>query len=146
MPSEFGRRAGRALCVLMAFACVMKASAASTGHHPSELVGTWRGTSTCTDRTAASACRDEVVVYEFTAGAKPGTVHWKANKVVDGQRELMGEIDLVYDAGESCWAAEFRSPRVRVVWCLVVDGAHLTGTGRLLPGNQTVRSIDARKD
>jgi hypothetical protein len=33
-----------------------------------------------------------------------------------------------------------------MVWCLVVDGAHMTGTGRLLPGNQTVRSIDVRKD
>jgi hypothetical protein len=86
------------------------------------------------------------VVYEFTAGAKPGTVHWKADKVVDGQRELMGEMDLVYDTGEGCWAAEFISPRVRIAWCLVVDGAHLTGTGRLLPGKQTVRRIDARKD
>ena len=120
MSSEFGKRAGRALCVLMLFGCVVKASDASTGHNPSELVGTWRGTSTCTDRDAASACRDEVVVYEFTAGAKPGTVLWKASKVVDGQKNLMGELELIYDAGEGCWAVEFSSPRVSIVWCLVV--------------------------
>jgi len=73
-------------------------------------------------------------------------VRWKADKVVDGKREPMGEMDVTYDAGEKCWRATFSSPRVQSVWCLVVDGKHLTGTGRLLPGKQTVRKIDARKD
>jgi hypothetical protein len=122
------------------------AASAPPGHEPSELIGTWRGTSTCTDRVAAPACRDEVVVYEFTAGEKPGWVHWKADKVVEGQRQPMGEMDLVYDAGGRCWTAEFNSSRVHSVWSLVVDGAHLTGTGRLLPGKQMVRRIAARKD
>ena len=115
-------------------------------HQPSELVGTWRGSSTCPDRVAAPACRDEVVVYDFILGAKPGTVVWKADKVVDGKREPMGEMDLAYDAREKCWAAEFRSDRVHSVWCLVVDGTHLTGAGRLLPGKEMIRKIDVRKD
>jgi hypothetical protein len=68
---------------------------------PAAPTGVWRGTSTCTDRVAAPACHDEVVVYEFTAGAKSGTVHWKADKVVDGHREPMGELDLAYDTGDS---------------------------------------------
>jgi hypothetical protein len=46
---------------------------------PAELLGIWRGTSTCTDRTAAPACTDEIAVYEFSAGAKPGAVHWQAD-------------------------------------------------------------------
>ena len=100
----------------------------------------------CTDRVAAPACHDEVVVYEFSAGAKPGTVHWKADKVVDGQRLLMGEMELAYDTSDACWKAEFSSPRARSVWCLVVEGAHMTGTGRLLPGKQTIRKIDVRMD
>jgi hypothetical protein len=108
--------------------------------------GVWRGTSICTDRVAAPACHDEVVVYEFTAGAKPGTVLWKADKVVDGQRAPMGEMELTYDAGEACWRAEFTSPRSDSVWCLVFDGARMTGTGRLLPGNQTIRQIDVRRE
>ena len=112
----------------------------------SELVGTWRGTSTCTDPVAAPACRDEVVVYDFTPGAKPGTVTWKADKLVDGKRVPMGEMDLAYDTHEKCWIAEFKSARVHSVWCLVVDGAHLTGTGRLLPGRETIRKIDVKKD
>ena len=122
------------------------ATAVTEEHKPSELVGTWRGTSTCTDLVAAPACRDEVVVYDFTPGAKPGTVTWKADKVVDGKRVPMGEMDLTYDAHEKCWAAEFKSSRVQSRWCLLVDGTHLTGTGRLLPGKETIRTIDVRKD
>jgi hypothetical protein len=119
------------------------APAAATQATPN---GLWRGISTCTDRGALPACRDEVVIYEFRAGSKPGTVHWKADKIVGGQREPMGEMDLTYDTGDACWRAEFSSPRVHSVWCLAVDGAHMTGTGRLLPGKQIVRKIDVRKD
>jgi hypothetical protein len=119
--------------------------ASEAGSHAAPI-GTWRGTSTCTDLIAAPACRDEVVVYEFTAGAKAGTVHWKADKIVDGQRAPMGEMDMTYDKGEACWKAEFQSPRVRSVWRLIVDGAHMTGTARLLPGNQTIRKVDVRKE
>jgi hypothetical protein len=113
---------------------------------PASPIGAWRGTSTCTDLAAAPGCHDEVVVYDFTAGAKPGTVLWKADKIVDGQRAPMGEMDLVYDPGEACWKAEFQSPQTHIVWCLTIDGAHMTGTGRLLPGKQTTRKIDVRKD
>jgi hypothetical protein len=146
MASEIGTRTGRALIVLVVASWALTASAAPNDHKPSELIGTWQGTSTCVDRVAAPACRDEVVVYDFTVGAQPGTVQWKADKVVEGQRKPMGEMDLVYEPGESCWVAEFSSPRGRVAWCLVVDGAHMTGTGRLLPGKQTIRRIDVRKD
>lgn len=146
MSGEIGRRVGRALCVLVAAAGALQASPAASDHNPSEILGTWRGTSTCSDRVAAPGCHDETVVYEFTAGAKPGTVRWQADKMVEGQRQSMGEMELVYDAAEGCWAAEFTSPRVHMVWCLVVDGSHLTGTGRLLPGKETVRRIDVRKE
>jgi hypothetical protein len=112
---------------------------------PSPLLGTWRGTSTCSDRVAAPACNDEVVVYEFTNGAKPGTVHWAADKVVNGKREPMGEMELAYDEREKCWKAEFNSPRVKSVWRLSVDGNTMTGSARLLPGNETIRTIAARK-
>ena len=120
--------------------------AAPKAASPASPLGVWRGTSTCSDLAAAPACRDEAVVYEFTVGAQSGTVHWKADKMVDGQRAAMGEMDLVYDSGEACWMAEFQAARVHVIWCLTVDGAHMTGTGRLLPGKQTIRKIDVRKE
>ena len=112
----------------------------------SQLLGTWRGTSVCTDRVAAPACQDETVLYTFTRGARDGAVHWAADKIVNGKRQPMGEMDLTYDRSESCWKAEFSSPRVKSVWRLSVDGNHLTGTGRLLPGNETIRKLDLRKE
>jgi len=116
-------------------------TAAKTPGAP-QLSGTWRGTSTCTDRVAAPACNDETVVYEFSAGPKPGVVHWKADKIVNGQRVPMGEFDVEYDKTEACWKAEYHGPRVTSVWRLTVKDGHLTGTGRQLPGNQTIRKLD----
>jgi hypothetical protein len=136
-----------ATAAVLVFAALPSFSfAAPEAGEPLAPNGVWRGTSTCTDRVAAPACHDEVVVYEFTAGAKAGTVHWKADKIVDGQRQPMGEMDLSYDTADACWRAEFSSPRIQGVWCLAVDGAHITGTARLLPGKETVRKIDVRKD
>ena len=112
---------------------------------PAQVIGLWRGTSTCTDRVAAPACQDEQVVYEFSAGPKPGTVHWVADKIVNGRRVPMGELDMEYDKAEACWKVEFASPRTKVVWRLTVDGKQLTGTARLLPGNETVRKVDLRR-
>ena len=66
------------------------ARAQSAVGDPAELIGIWRGTSVCTDRVAAPACHDETVVYEFTAGSEPDTVHWVADKVVSGRRQRMG--------------------------------------------------------
>lgn len=136
------------MAIILAVASSGPSASAAVDHSASELVGTWRGTSTCTDRVAAPACNDEVVIYDFSVGAKPGSVLWKADKVVDGQRQPMGELDLAYDTGRQCWIADFQSPRspdVHTIWCLVVDGAHLTGTGQLLPGKQMIRRIDVRR-
>jgi len=117
----------------------------ATSSSPADLIGTWRGTSICTDRAVVPACADETAVYDFTPGSKPGTVHWVADKVVNGQRVSMGESDLTYDTAEACWKAEVKGPRATSVWCLTIDGAHLTGTARLLPGNQTFRKLDLRR-
>jgi len=111
---------------------------------PESLLGTWRGESRCVDRVAAPACKDEAVAYEFTAGGTPGIVHWKADKIVDGKREEMGELDLAYDAADKCWKAESTSPSTRIVWCVVnPDGAQLSGTGRMFPDDKVVRDVFA---
>ncbi|HMD36494.1 MAG TPA: hypothetical protein VKH42_16065 [Vicinamibacterales bacterium] len=136
--------AGKAIIV-----CALAAASAyaqkPTGD-PASLLGTWRGTSTCTDRRAAPACADEVVVYEFKPGSEAGAVRWLADKIVDGKRESMGEVELRWDGAESVWKAEFSSPRVKSVWKLSVDGPHLTGRAQLLPGNETIRRIDVKKE
>ena len=118
------------------------AQAGTRAQDPNELLGIWRGTSLCTDRQAAPACQDEAAVYEFKAGPRPGVVRWIADKMVNGERQNMGESELTYDAVEKCWKVEITSPRFRSVWRLVVSGNHLTGTARLLPGNETIRKFD----
>jgi hypothetical protein len=40
---------------------------------------------------------------------------------------------------------DLKSPRVTIVWRLSISGTHVTGTGRLLPGNETIRKVDLRK-
>jgi len=141
--STRARTAG-ALAVAVAVAAPARAQPPADG--PVAPIGTWRGTSLCADRVAAPACRDETVVYELTPGAEAGTVHWVADKIVNGRREPMGELELAFDEAEACWKAEFRSPRVQVIWCLVVDGTRLSGTARLLPADRIVRTVELRKD
>ena len=119
--------------------------AGSKAPDSSQLLGIWRGPSSCTDRQAAPACRDEDAVYEFTPGPRPGVVHWIADKMVDGKRQNMGESDVTYDAAERCWKAEISSPRFKMVWRLFVTGDRLTGTARQLPGNETIRKLDLRR-
>jgi hypothetical protein len=134
------------LLTCAALACPALARAAQSDHPASELIGTWRGTSVCSDRVAAPACNDETVVYDFTAGPKPQTVHWKADKIVEGKRVPMGEFDLAYSRADSCWRAELTTARFQMAWSVVVNGAELKGTAMLLPGKQIVRKIEARKD
>jgi len=135
-----------AAALAAALAASWYASAAASDHPVSELVGSWRGTSTCTDRVAAPACKDEVIVYEFSAGTEAGTVHWKPDKIVDGKRQPMGDMDLTYDDGDACWRGEFRNPRVHIVWCLKPNGDQLTGSAWLIPGKENVRKVDAHRE
>jgi len=114
-------------------------------HDLSEIVGTWEGASTCTDRVAAPACNDEVIVYEISRASAPGTATWKAFKIVDGARDLMGELELRYSPADSCWRADFSSPRVTTVWCLTVDGTQMTGSGWSMPGKRVMRAVKAKK-
>jgi len=118
---------------------------ASAVHDIKEILGTWEGTSTCTDRVAAPACQDEVAVYEISAAAAQGAAAWKAYKIVAGQKVLMGELELRYSDTDHCWRADFSSPRVASIWCLSVKGAQMTGTAWLMPGKQVIRAVSARK-
>jgi hypothetical protein len=94
-----------------------------------------------------AACRDEVVVYEFSAGVKPGSVLWKADKVVDGEARADGGVRSRLRRTRRVLArASSSPPRVRIVWCVVVKGDTLSGSGWLLPGKRTVRTIDAKRD
>lgn len=133
------------LAVLVLGVLSVRASAQPPAHSVDELLGTWRGTSTCTDKVAAPACHDETVVYEFRRGEKPGHAIVAADKIVDGRRVPMGELDFAWDTAAACWRSDFGSPTVTSRWCFTVDGTTLKGTARLLPGNQIIRRVEVHR-
>ena len=132
-------------CACVAFVLSLAAASSASQHTVDELRGTWRGTSTCTDRVAAPACQDETVVYEFRDGDKAGTIILAADKIVNGARVPMGEMTFTYDPPLACWRSEFESPRLKWRWCFSVEGKTLKGTATQLPGKQVVRRISVRR-
>jgi hypothetical protein len=138
---------GLVLAFLLA-AQVARGEAPGQGAAPvGEIVGTWRGSSLCVDRQAAPACNDEQVVYEIGASpGKPNTVTAKADKIVDGKRQSMGDLDFTHDAKSGSWTSEFENPRVHTLWRLTVDGNTLRGTMVLLPSRAQVRKMDLKKE
>ena len=112
-----------------------------------EIVGTWSGSSVCSDRQAAPSCNDERVIYEINASSgKPDTVLVKADKIVDGKRVSMGDLEFTRDAKSGSWTSEFETPRSHGLWRLTVNGATMTGTLTLLPSKAVVRKMDLRRD
>ena len=105
------------------------------------VVGTWRGTSTCVDKVAFPACHDEVVIYEVRPTAQsPDSVTVRADKVVNGAREFMGE--LVFGHGpDGAWSSEFNSPRFRGRWTLRIEGTRMSGALIELPTSRQVRAV-----
>src|SRR6185503_3144069 len=78
------------------------------------LVGSWRGTSTCVDREHFPNCHDEEVIFDAVARGNTGdTVTVRADKIVQGHREFMGESNYVRGA-DGLWVAEFRNERVHL--------------------------------
>lgn len=111
-----------------------------------EILGTWKGTSKCVDVQKHPACKDEVVIYEFREkNDDPGKVVVRADKIVDGQRQPMGELDCTWDAARKAWVAEYRNPKVHILFRYVVKGDKIDGTLVDLPGENLIRRIAVRK-
>lgn len=110
-----------------------------------DLVGSWRGTSTCVDKVHYPACNDEHVIYDARQkAAAPDTVTLRADKVTNGVREFMGEFDF-HRAPDSTWVAEYQNPRVRIRIVLRVRSDHLTGFLTDEPSGRRVRAIAAER-
>src|SRR6478672_8928017 len=87
------------------------------GSAAGEIVGTWSGSSVCSDRQAAPSCNDEKVVYEIKASSgKPDTVLVAADKIVDGKRVSMGDLEFTRDAKSGSWTSESETPRFHGLW------------------------------
>jgi hypothetical protein len=105
------------------------------------IVGSWRGTSTCVDKAQFPACKDEQVVYDVRQqGSARDTVTIRADKVVNGVREFMGEFDF-HRAPANTWVAEFQNPRVRIRIVLRVRAGHMAGVLTDEPSGRRVRDL-----
>ncbi len=110
------------------------------------LVGSWRGTSVCTNRQAAPGCTDEQVIYDISAPAgAPDALVVKADKIVNGQREPMGEVTFHPDPASARWVSEISTPRVHAMWHLSIKDGALTGGMFLIPSRTAIRTIELRK-
>jgi len=130
---------------LLLFAIATAVPGATARTQAGSPLGTWRGTSTCTDRQAAPACHDETVVYEVRS--VPGTrdtVMMQADKVVNGAREPMGDLRLGRGA-DGAWSAEIGTPRVHARWSFVIHGDSMAGTLVDLPTGATTRRAAATR-
>jgi hypothetical protein len=106
-----------------------------------DILGSWRGTSLCVDKANFPACKDEQVIYDARPkGTARDTVTIRADKVVNGVREFMGEFDFGL-AADSSWVAEFQNPRVRIKIILRVRGAQMNGALTDEPSGRRVRAI-----
>jgi hypothetical protein len=111
-----------------------------------QLVGTWRGTSLCLDRTALPACGDEQVVYDISApSGTPDVLVVKADKVVDGKRVFMGETTFSPDVAAGRWTSEIKTPNVHALWHLSLHDGRLSGGMLLLPSKTAVRIIELER-
>ena len=105
-----------------------------------DIVGSWRGTSNCVDKTHFPACKDEQVIYDVRPmGSGRDTVTVRADKVVNGVREFMAEFD--FHRADSTWVAEYQNSHVRLQIVLRVRGAHMTGILTDEPSGRRVRDI-----
>jgi hypothetical protein len=87
--------------------------------------GTWHGTSLC--QVKPSPCHDEQVIYEvrFT---RPHRYRIDAYKLVAGQRDFMGAIDVTLDAaGTHLDGPVMSHGQARGRLQLTVAGSHMSG-------------------
>jgi hypothetical protein len=110
-----------------------------------EIVGIWRGTSTCVKSGEFPACNDESVEYDAREAAG-ATVHLVAYKFVGGEKQPMGEMDFAYDERLGAWTSEFRNARYHGLWTFTIRGDALTGTLVDVPSGHRVRDVAVRRE
>jgi hypothetical protein len=111
-----------------------------------EILGLWKGTSTCTKVDLNEFCRDETVVYNFVdVPEQPGTVELKAARIIDNSLKPMYTLFFTYRPDEGRWTSAFERPQVRGIWAYAVHGGDMTGTASVLPSLTVVRNVEAKR-
>lgn len=105
----------------------------------SPVAGTWKGESLC--MVKPSACHDEVVVYEITPSPeKKGHLTMKGDKIVDGKRLWMGDLDCTFADSTRVLTCEMQQG----VWAFNVQGDAMTGTLKVKDGT-VFRKVNVKR-
>ena len=106
-----------------------------------DIIGSWRGTSICVDKVHFPTCNDEQVIYDVQRkGTSSDTVTLRADKVVNGVREFMGQFDFSREP-DSGWVAKYENTRVRIRIVLRVRGSEMKGVMTDEPSARRIREI-----
>jgi hypothetical protein len=101
------------------------------------IAGDWKGESICTIKT--SPCHDEQVIYHISEPDAGGKFTIRADKLVNGQPESMGDLDCTFHAPEvKCLSRG-------ATWAFTVSGNKMTGTLTLADG-RLYRRVSVTKD
>lgn len=112
----------------------------------SQILGLWKGSSTCTKVEGNEFCRDETIVYNFVdVPDQPSTVALKAAKIAGGTVRRTFDLYFAYRAERGDWACEFDRESFRGLWAFVVTGDELAGTATKFPDGKIVRHVTARR-
>lgn len=139
--APIGRLVPVTFLIFLAPLCFAQAPGDKTATHgaPSQITGTWRGTSECAQKNGP--CHDEINVYRFSEIAgKPGWFSGVGSKVVDGKEIVMGTLEWTYDAEKHTLESTNPSATVR----LTVKGNKIDGSLNL-PDNTLYRNIHLEK-
>lgn len=88
----------------------------------SDILGVWKGTSICQIKN--SPCHDEIVVYYISKVSGLDTFNIKANKIVNGKEEEMGDIGFKLDRKNN----RLTSTAYNSLWTFNIKGKDLDGT------------------
>jgi len=122
------------------------AAAANAAAPRAAILGTWKGTSTCVKSQEFPSCHDEIVVYEVRESGNGGdAVTLAAYKIVDGEKQFMGDLEFAWDPKPGAWVSELTTPRVHALWTFVVQGDDITGTLVDLPSKHLIRNVSVKK-
>jgi hypothetical protein len=110
---------------------------------PDPVSGTWEGTSLC--QVKPSPCHDEHVVYRIRAtGVRRYRID--AYKVVAGEEQFMGPLDMVLDASGHALSGSNRDRAgVDHPWLFTIARDHMTGKALTAPGGKVFRLIDLKR-
>jgi hypothetical protein len=104
------------------------------------ILGSWHGTSTCVDKVAYPSCHDEEVIYDVAAISGSDSVTLRADKVVNGAREFMGEFRFG-SPRPGQWEALVGSTRFHGRMTLTIVEDDMTGTLVDIPSSRVVRRV-----